>query len=53
MVQIGAKMMSTKELVKTVFHRLIIGNKPRGYIKVLTGPAKGSLLNLDLRKEGS
>lgn len=45
--------MSTKELVKTIFHRLIIGNKPRGYIKVLTGPAKGSLLNLDLRKEGS
>lgn len=42
-----------KSLVKRGLHRLLTGRGDYRRLRVLSGPAKGSTLRLDLRKEGS
>lgn len=45
--------MLIKKFVKEIFYRLLSGKNGYSDLKVLSGPAKGCKLRLDIRKEGS
>ena len=45
--------MNIKKIVKALLYKLLTGKKGYTDLKVLSGPAKGAKLRLDIRKEGS
>ena len=45
--------MKFKKAIKEVLYKLLSGSKGYSDLKVISGPAKGVKLRLDLRKEGS
>lgn len=46
-------MRKIKKNIKTILYKLLSGKKGYADLKILSGPAKGTKLRLDIRKEGS